>query len=451
MWAVPTLYYKHALSGLVASATTSGFPVANILDRLERTWWKGVGTGTHTITFDAGVNKKIGCDYIGIANHNLSGATLEFQYSNDNFTADINDLLLSAIDSFATSAVSMQGIAVDPDGTLWEASSTTNLLYNRKKDGTAITTLPTSATAVRGIAVDPDGTLWEVSVTTNLIYHKNRDGTAIDSFATPAVGVQGIAVDTDDTLWVCTISTIYHIKKDGTAIDSFPTSAGQARGIAVDPDGTLWEADAVTNLLYNIKKDGTAITTLPTSATDVRDIAVDPDGTLWEVDIVTDLTYHINRPFPIGNKAFVKEFDIVSSRYWRIRLTNLTSVPFIGIAYWGQKVEINYVTASFNPHDEEEEANINESLTGVLLGVHERFTRRPIKIMHRASDDLDYQKIKAYKDEVKLLNFFLAWDKTEHYADVWLMRFKQKTFKAPFTKGGLYRDISYELIGRKEE
>lgn len=85
------VYYKHALSGLVASATAAGYGVDNLLIFLEGSLWKGVGTGTHTITFDAGVGNTVSADYVGVANHNLSGATFKLQYSNDNFSGDIND------------------------------------------------------------------------------------------------------------------------------------------------------------------------------------------------------------------------------------------------------------------------------------------------------------------------------------------------------------------------
>lgn len=84
-------YYKHELSGLIASATTSGYSVDSLLIFLESSLWKGVGTGTHTITFDAGVGNTITADFVGVAGHNLSGATFKLQYSTDNFAADIND------------------------------------------------------------------------------------------------------------------------------------------------------------------------------------------------------------------------------------------------------------------------------------------------------------------------------------------------------------------------
>src|SRR3990172_2435274 len=93
MWSKVTIYYKHNLSGLVASSTEAGSDVANLLDRLERTLWKGNTTADITIKFDAGAGNTYQADSLRIARHNLKtiNATLSLQSSTDNFAANIVD------------------------------------------------------------------------------------------------------------------------------------------------------------------------------------------------------------------------------------------------------------------------------------------------------------------------------------------------------------------------
>ena len=92
-WSKITIYYKHNLSGLVASSTASGFDVANLLDRLERTLWKGDTISDITIKYDAGSGNTYYANSLRIGRHNLGsvGALLAMQYSTDDFASDINN------------------------------------------------------------------------------------------------------------------------------------------------------------------------------------------------------------------------------------------------------------------------------------------------------------------------------------------------------------------------
>ena len=100
-WSKVTIYYKHNLSSLVASSTASGFDVANLLDRLERTLWKGDTIADITIKHDAGAGNTYYANSLRIARHNLAsiGATLSMQYSTDDFVSDINNAFTPFIPS----------------------------------------------------------------------------------------------------------------------------------------------------------------------------------------------------------------------------------------------------------------------------------------------------------------------------------------------------------------
>ena len=239
-------YYKHELSGLVASAEADGYGVDNLLIFLEGSLWKGIGTGDHTITFDAGSGNTITADFIGIANHNLSGVTFKLQYSTDNFSGDIND---------------------------------------------AVSFSPT---------------------------------------------------------------------------DNFP---------------------------------------------------------------------------------FLKEFTSQDKRYWRIQLTALTAIPFMGIAYWGDRVEWDFPSL-FDPNAEEDQATINESKTGYLLGINTKFIQRTIDVKFTGVLDGSslWLALRAWWDNHGMSLFFITWDIENHPDDVYFIR-PDKKFRGPFISS-VYRDVSLKFIGR---
>ena len=241
------VYYQHELSGLVASATATGFDVDNLLIFLESSLWKGVGTGTHTITFDAGVGNTITADFVGVVNHNLSGATFKLQWSTDNFSSDINDAV-----SFSPS-------------------------------------------------------------------------------------------------------------------DNFP---------------------------------------------------------------------------------FLKEFTSPGAkRYWRIQLTGLTSVPFMGIAYWGNLVEWDY-PALFDPHAETDKAVVNISPTGYLLGINVKFTERTIDIKFRGVEDGSalWLAFRAWWEDHGLNLLFLSWNIDTRPNDIFFV-YPVPSFKGPFVTA-TRREVSLSFKGR---
>lgn len=95
-WSKINFFYEHKLDAgvpLVATSTASGYDVANLIDMLEGTFWKATGSGTQYITFDYGTGNFTDVDYLAIgAGHNLAdiGAEIDLEYSNDNFSSDIN-------------------------------------------------------------------------------------------------------------------------------------------------------------------------------------------------------------------------------------------------------------------------------------------------------------------------------------------------------------------------
>jgi sugar lactone lactonase YvrE len=603
-------YYDHSLSGLIASATTAGYSVDNLLIFLESSLWKGVGTGTHYINFDAGLNKTIGADYIGVANHNLSGSTFNLQYSagattgsdlvtnggfdsattgwtavastlasvaggqsgnslevtnsgaasgsayqdigsltvgdtykivayfkkgtgvsgaikvgtttdDDYYGSDlgltdagwvaytyyftaiettvrltfVNESAVSAetalfdtasmyitswsdawdrnISEFATSvfdasATSPRGVSYSSDGTLWLADATTNKIYNIKTNGTLISSFATSvydasATNISGISYSSDGTLWVTDLDTLKIYNIETDGTLISSFLTSvfdagATFPTGISY-VSDTLWICDAVTdkIYNIQTNGTLISSFATSVFDAsatspQDISYASDDTLWVVDATTDKIYNIQTDGTSILSFATSEIDAgatfpSGISHSSDGTLWICDATTDKVYNSIIYYPVDNNPFLKEFDLTYARFWRIQLTDLTSVPFMGIAYWGESSEWDYPVL-FDPSAESDKAMVNISPTGYLLGINNKYIERSIDLKFKRADDGGtlWNALRSWWENHGLNLLFIAWDIENHPDDIYFV-YPDPKFKGPFTTANR-REVSLSFKGR---
>jgi hypothetical protein len=156
------------------------------------------------------------------------------------------------------------------------------------------------------------------------------------------------------------------------------------------------------------------------------------------------------------NKAVLKEFTNTygAFRYWRLTFFSvgggaLSVIPYVTLAIWGMATELDYASASFDPHAEDVKASVNLSQGGYVTGVHTQYTERSLALKFEDADATLYGKIKTWWNTNGLKNFFVAWENANSPNDVWLMRPDAK-FSNPLTNGGLYRAITINLKGRKE-
>ena len=290
------------------------------------------------------------------------------------------------------------------------------------------------------------------------------DGTWISEFATSvfdvgATTLTGISQAPDGTLWVCDTNTnkIYNIETNGTLISSFPTSvfdasATNSRDIATALNGTLWVCDDNTNKIYNIETNGTLISSFATSvfdagATAPTGISQAPDGTLWVCDDTPNKIYNVLIPIPIDNKPFLREFGLISSRYWRIKLSSLSDAPFMGIAYWGLSSEWDYPSL-FDPNAESNKAKVNVSPTGYLLAINNKFIERSIRLKFKRADDGSalWLALRDWWENHGLNLLFIAWDIDNHPDDIYFV-YPDPSFKGPFTTANK-REVSITFKGR---
>lgn len=88
-------FYPHNIleSGTVAVTgdPDDGFPESRLYDRAVSLFWKDTITEAKNFVVDQGVASNLAVDFLAMHRHNFSGAAMQWQYSNDNFSGDIND------------------------------------------------------------------------------------------------------------------------------------------------------------------------------------------------------------------------------------------------------------------------------------------------------------------------------------------------------------------------
>jgi hypothetical protein len=192
------------------------------------------------------------------------------------------------------------------------------------------------------------------------------------------------------------------------------------------------------------------------------------DGTTW----LDAFTQEMLR----NDKVYLKEFTSPGpKRYWRLNIADAKLIPQIAILAFGLKTELDYASASFDPHGEETVANVNLSYGGYVAGVHAKYTERDMTLRfddcsenkgaRRLADGTYtaggtitadgggtttlYEKLRHWRTSVGVGQFFVAWERSNAPDDVFLMR-SDARFANPLTHGGAYRDITIALRGRKE-
>lgn len=142
-----------------------------------------------------------------------------------------------------------------------------------------------------------------------------------------------------------------------------------------------------------------------------------------------------------------------NSRWSRLKITaegaSLSAAPEMAICIWGNKTELGRARVDFDPHGQTHKANINIGPTGYVLGIHNKHVQRDMTLAFPNADSALYDKVAAWRDGSGLKNFFVAWERSNHPEDVFLMRPDPKFFN-PFRHGGTRRAVSIKLLGRAE-
>jgi len=153
---------------------------------------------------------------------------------------------------------------------------------------------------------------------------------------------------------------------------------------------------------------------------------------------------------PVTGKVYLKEFQKTPQfRYWRLKITGHTQAPYMSICIWGDSTELDYASASYDPHSQDARANVNLSYGGYVTGIHTQYVERSMALRFEDADATLYAKINDWWETSGLKHFFVAWERANSPDDVFLMR-PDTRFDNPLKNGGAYRDITINLKGRKE-
>ena len=89
-----TLYTYNILEDGTVTVTgdpDTGFPEARLYDRAISLYWKDTVVEAKNFKVDQGASGNVAVDFLAIPKHNFSGIAMQWQYSTDDFVADIND------------------------------------------------------------------------------------------------------------------------------------------------------------------------------------------------------------------------------------------------------------------------------------------------------------------------------------------------------------------------
>ena len=213
--------------------------------------------------------------------------------------------------------------------------------------------------------------------------------------------------------------------------------------------GNAKSADSIAMLGHNLNSIGATISLQYTSATALADGTYLADGSILG-DGAGSYTDAFTPFQPSSDRAFFKEFtDPGQFRYWRVKITGHTGVPEIAVCIWGKKTELDYATAGFDPHSQKAKADVNITQGGFVAGIHTKYIEREMTLKFHDADSSLYNRIKTWWENNGLKQFFVIWEDTGHPDDVFLMR-PDGSFNNPLIQGGLYRDITIKLTGRRE-
>ena len=190
------------------------------------------------------------------------------------------------------------GLAIDGNGNVWTAGSTSNIVRVIGSDGTELS--GPSGYAVPGVtnptsvAVDLNGNGW-VGGGNGTIAGVSQAGVAQSGagYSTGHPVVNGLAVSVDNTLWMTNQSYVTHLTNAGTAVAPTPAQAySNAFGAAVDSAGDLW----LTNNYYQTVSKLAVGAPFPVSyqigILTPRGVAIGRDGHVW-VAIADDQTHGV--------------------------------------------------------------------------------------------------------------------------------------------------------------
>lgn len=399
-WSKPLMLWAHPLGNLTATSTESGYDVKNLIDRLEGTFWKATSTADQYIYFKPMENG--GFETGDFTNWTQNSSAIE---STTIRTGSYSSKLVA-------SGSDADGAESDPVIVRLGAIATIKGYHK--------VTVLTTGDYICYVKFYGDEAGTDYITKTPLVTHSSTVDWTLSS---KTVGAINSGADIEYPAGTKAISVE----------QAWWNSAGDPDGTAfMDDLSVSFDADYLFIWDSNFYKGITGTIVLQHSDDDVS-----------YSDAFTAYKPATRNIYKALDASTLKPFR-------RLKISGFENISVMSLCYWGLKAEWDYMTSSFDPDGVKEKVNINIGETGVLLGAHEKYYEQDFAVSLSDAEDATYKKTKEWKDETRLLNAGWLWEETEHSEDLWLMRLKAGSYRAPLTKGGLYRNIRLTLTGRQQ-
>ena len=417
VWAKVKFFYETMLGSAGSTLTATSTEADNdhdvdyIFNWLETNMWKAEDSGIadpQYITYDAGAN--LGSELLSNIGFETAGG--------------------GGADVFANWTEAASDGSIDDEGTLVNSGSHACKLTQGVSIATQIKQV---------ISVTPDD-VQEVS------FYTRGDGTfdgryrifdETNTVAIVALASTGVTGTTYTQITKCFTVPPTCVS---LSVQFFPAATDTA--VAYFDDTTLkvdtatTEADYITVLGHNLNTAGVTLTLQ--YSTD--NFIVDTNDAFTGIVVTADTVF---------SKEFISPG---AKRYWRIELAGHgATAPYMTLAVWGEATELDYMSSSIDPYADDIRATVNRTQGDFVAGIHVKSIRRNFNLTFDSTDQATRDKIRTWRDNHGLQNFFLAWEVNNNPTDVWLMRPSGSTLATPYSDfNTAYYNASIQLEGRKE-
>jgi hypothetical protein len=445
-WNPIELYYDNKLTAAIAATfAATGYPALSLLSRVDGVLWKSNQLLPQKIKHEA---VSVIADYLLLYRHNLAGAMISLEhdsvideFSNSSLAATWGTSVAGSGSVVETTSLAITSPAANDAAILKEAATYSKTTPRRITTRSKVTTANTGVffqglayrTTVGSSAAFGGDELcccYQTPAGKIVVYYWDSGGVA--RFYDAVTGVWNTT--SSNEVYAGALGTEYYVDlvNDGTRF-RFILYAAAGEILA----RTTWiafsaaRASGTGNLTWFC---GDPYNDAGTCAMTVYSVK------LWSVVFAEDL---------VDNKAVLRKFNSITKSNWYLYIVPNTEIPFIAGLQLGEITVLDYADA-ITPYDLDNKGVVNVGSTGVVQGIHDTFIEYALSIKFLDAEAALLAKVRAWEETVGLGLFGISWDPGDHATDIRIMRRKDGKFSAPCKVGGLYNDITMNLIGVKE-
>jgi hypothetical protein len=154
-----------------------------------------------------------------------------------------------------------------------------------------------------------------------------------------------------------------------------------------------------------------------------------------------------------SNAPVMKIFTAASARYWRVYITTTSVIPYMGVLFLGEYLEMErWMDAPYDAYNETSNATIAESESGNLLGVLTSYVGKLIqaRFSYITTGWYRYTFKNVWDTYIKYYYpFFWAWDIENHPDEIDYVRWKPgRAHSAPMDQ--IKQELTLTMEGIKE-